>query len=207
MTMTATPKPEPKPRGTRARLSGEAIASLVAAAGAGDQGAWNRLVEEFGGMIWAIARAHRLRDADAADVSQATWLALVQHITRLHNPGGVGAWLATTARRECLGVLRDGGRSVLFGDGGPEHESPEPGPGGALLIAERDDALWRSFSRLRASDQALLRLLTADPRPPYEEIAAALDMPIGSIGPTRQRAVARLRELLDSEQALNLMID
>jgi len=205
--MTATPKPEPKPRRTRARLSGEAIAGLVNAAGPGDQSAWNRLVEEFGSMIWAIARAHRLRDADAADVSQATWLALIQHIDRLNNPAGVGAWLATTARRECLSVLRGGGRSVLFGDDCPEHESHEPGPGDALLITERDDALWRSFSRLRGSDQALLRLLTVDPRPPYEEIAAALDMPIGSIGPTRQRALARLRELLDSEQTLNLMID
>jgi len=205
--MTATPQPEPKPRGTRARLSGEAIAGLVNAAGAGDQSAWNRLVEEFGSLIWAIARAHRLRDADAADVSQATWLALLQHIARLNNPAGVGAWLATTARRECLSVLRRGGRSVLFGDGGPEHESREPGPGDALLISERDDALWRSFARLRDSDQALLRLLTADPRLPYEEIAAALDMPIGSIGPTRQRALARLRELLDNEQTLTLMID
>ena len=59
----------------------------------------------------------------------------------------------------------------------------------------------------RSADQALLRLLTADPRPPYEEIAAALDMPIGSIGPTRQRALARLREQLEGEQTLSQMID
>jgi len=205
--MTATPKPEPQRRATRDRLSGEAVATLVNGAGAGDQNAWNRLVEEFGGMVWAIARAHRLGDADAADVSQATWLALFQHIERLNNPAGVGAWIATTARRECLRVLRGGERRVLFGDDGPEPESPEPPPGEALLITERDQALWRAFARLRESDQALLRLLTLDPRPPYEEIAAALDMPIGSIGPTRQRALARLREQLDSEQALTLMID
>jgi RNA polymerase sigma factor (sigma-70 family) len=208
MTMTATPKkPGPSRRGPRERLSAEAIASLVDAAGRGDQTAWNRLVQEFESMIWAIARAHRLGDADAADVSQATWLALLQHINRLNNSAGVGAWLATTARRECLRVLRGGKRSVLFGDDGPDHESPEPPPGHALLIAERDDALLRAFSRLRAADQALLRLLTADPRPPYEEIAAALDMPIGSIGPTRQRALARLREQLESEQTLDQMID
>ena len=194
--MTATPKPDPNPRATRARLSREAIAILVNAAGAGDQSAWNRLVQEFEGLIWAIARAHRLHDADAADVSQATWLALLQHINKLNNPAEIGAWLATTARRECLRVLRGAERRVLLGDDGPEHESPEPPPGDALLITERNGALWRSFSRLRTSDQALLRLLTADPPPPYEEIAAALDMPIGSIGPTRQRALARLREQL-----------
>jgi RNA polymerase sigma factor (sigma-70 family) len=208
MTMTATPKkPGPRPRGPRERLSAEVIAGLVNAAGTGDQSAWNRLVQEFESMIWAIARAHRLGDADAADVSQATWIALLQHIKKLNNPAGVGAWLATTARRECLRVLRGGQRCVPFGDDGPEHESPEPPPGHALLVTERDDALRRAFSRLRAADQALLRLLTADPRPPYEEIAAALDMPIGSIGPTRQRALARLREQLDGEQTLNLMTD
>ena len=205
--MTATPKPPPKPRTTRARLPGEVIAGLVSAAAAGDQSAWNRLVQEYGSMIWAIARAHRLRDADAADVSQATWLALLQHLKRLSNPAGVGAWLATTARRECLAVLRGSERRVLFGDDGPEHESQEPPPGDALLAAERNEALWRSFSCLRASDQALLRLVTADPRPSYEEIAAALHIPIGSIGPTRQRALARLREQLDTQHTLTLMID
>ena len=206
--MTATPNnPGPRPRGPRERLSPELVAGLVAAAGRGDQSAWNRLVQEFESMIWAIARAHRLGDADAADVSQATWLALFQHINRLNNSAGVGAWLATTARRECLRVLRGGQRHVLVGDDGPEHESPEPPPDHALLLAERDDALRRAFARLRPADQALLRLLTADPRPPYEEIAAALDMPIGSIGPTRQRALARLREQLDTEQTLNQMID
>ncbi len=196
--MTPTPKPDPNPRATRARLSREAIAILVNAAGAGDQNAWNRLVQEYGGLIWAIARAHRLHDADAADVSQATWVALLQHINKLNNPAAVGAWLATTARRECLRVLRGAERRVLFGDNCPEHESPEPPPADALLTAERNEALWRSFSRLRTSDQALLRLLTADLPPPYEEIAAALDIPIGSIGPTRQRALARLREQLAS---------
>jgi RNA polymerase sigma factor (sigma-70 family) len=194
--MTATRKPDPNPRATRARLSREAIAILVNAAGAGDQSAWNRLVQEFEGLIWAIARAHRLHDADAADVSQATWVALLEHVHQLNNPVGVGAWLVTTARRECLRVLRSAERHVLFGDNGPEHESPEPPPVDALLITERNEALWHSFSRLRTSDQALLRLLTADPPPPYEEIAAALDIPIGSIGPTRERALARLRELL-----------
>jgi RNA polymerase sigma factor (sigma-70 family) len=140
-------------------------------------------------------------------VSQATWLALLQHITRLNNSAGVGAWIATTARRECLRVLRCGQRCIPYGDDGPEHESPEPPPGHALLIIERDEALRRAFSRLKPTDQALLRLLTADPRPPYEEIAAALDMPIGSIGPTRQRALARLREQLNGEHTLNLMTD
>ncbi|MBV9310654.1 MAG: sigma-70 family RNA polymerase sigma factor [Solirubrobacterales bacterium] len=205
LTMTANRKPLPKPPPTGGRLSSEQVAGLVESAASGEQRAWDALVREFGGLVWAVTRAHRLGDGDAADVAQATWLRLFEHLHRLNDPSRVGAWLATTARRECLRVLHDNERRIPFGDDGPEPESPEISPGDALLISERDHALWRSFSRLRASDQALLRLLMADPRPPYEEISAALDMPIGSIGPTRQRALERLRRELDSQGTLNLL--
>ncbi len=207
MTMTAGLNSQHKPHAPQARRSGDQIADLVGAAGAGDQRAWNQLVAEFGSMIWAIGRVHRLGDADAADVSQATWLALFENLGRLNDPARVGAWLATTARRECLRVLRDGRRRIPFGDDAPELESPDPRPGESLLLRERDEALRRCFSRLRPTDQALLRLLTTDPQPAYEEISAALDMPIGSIGPTRQRALARLREQLAGQQTLGLMTD
>jgi RNA polymerase sigma factor (sigma-70 family) len=158
-------------------------------------------------MIWAVARAHRLGDADAGDVVQATWLKLIEHLGDLEAPARVGGWLAVTARRECLRVLRRNGRHILYEAEPPEHESGDPPPGETLFIAQRDDAFWRSFSRLRPTDQALLRLLVADPTPSYEEISAALDMPIGSIGPTRQRALERLRHELDGEGTLGLMTD
>lgn len=206
-TMTTNLTDRPKARATRGRLSDDRIAELVAAAAAGDQLAWNGLVQQFGGMVWAVARAHRLREADAADVSQTTWLRLFEHLGALKDRARVGAWLATTARRECLRVIRANERGVPYGDGGPEYESPEMSPDEAVLLGERDDALRRSFSHLRASDQALLRVLMAEPRPPYEEIAAALDMPIGSIGPTRQRALERLRRELDAQGTLSLMLD
>jgi RNA polymerase sigma factor (sigma-70 family) len=156
-------------------------------------------------MIWAVARAHRLNDADARDVSQATWLRLFEHLGKIREPARVGAWLATTARRECLRVLRGSERRVLYGDEAPEHESRDTAPDDAVLLSERDVALWRCFGRLRESDQSLLRLLIADPAPGYEEIAAALDMPIGSIGPTRARALERLRRELSADGALDLM--
>jgi RNA polymerase sigma factor (sigma-70 family) len=203
LTVLANPKSSPTSAPERRRLSGDRVARLVESAASGHQLGWDALVDEFAGLIWGVARAHRLRDADAADVAQATWLRLFEHLHRLNDPSRVGAWLATTARRECLRVLRDNERRVLFGEDCREHESPDMSPDEELLIAERDVLLWRSFSRLRASDQALLRLLMADPPPPYEEISAALDMPIGSIGPTRQRALERLRQELDSQGTLD----
>lgn len=186
-------------------LSVDCVARVVNSAANGDQGAWDELVGEFSHMIWGVARAHRLDDADASDVVQATWLLLLENLCRLKDPGRVGAWLTTTARRECLRVLRANGRKVLLGDGPPEPVSLDVAPGEALLADERDRALREGFARLRATDQALLRLLMADPRPRYEEISAALEIPIGSIGPTRQRALERLRRELDGEGTLSLM--
>ena len=189
------------------RLTGEEITTLLEAIATGDEHAWSALIQVFGPMIWSIALAHRLREHDAADVTQATWLTLVEHVAKLRDPARVGGWLATTARRECLRILRGKERRVLYGDQCPEPESSDPGPGDVLLRAERDAALRRGFGRLRDADQTLLRMLMAEPRPAYEEISSTLDMPIGSIGPTRQRALARLREQLDRERALTLMYD
>ncbi|TMK40017.1 MAG: sigma-70 family RNA polymerase sigma factor [Actinobacteria bacterium] len=81
-------------------------AELVRDASSGDAGAWSALVDRFAPLVWSIARGYRLRDQDAADVSQVTWLRLAEHIERLREPERVGAWLVTTARRESLAVIR-----------------------------------------------------------------------------------------------------
>jgi RNA polymerase sigma factor (sigma-70 family) len=170
------------------------LGAVVPAAKDGDRDAWNALVARYSGLIWSIARAHRLGDADAADVFQTTWLRLVEHLAELRDPERVGAWLATTARHECLRVLRVGQRHVLT-DGFELVESAgDPDVGTRLLTDERDAALWRAFSRISERCRALLRMLAADPPPSYEDVGAALDMPIGSIGPTRGRCLEQLRE-------------
>jgi RNA polymerase sigma factor (sigma-70 family) len=175
-----------------------AVARIAAAAAKGDTRAWAMLVDEFGGLVWAVVRAHRLSHADSADVAQATWLALVEHLGDLRDPERVGAWLAMTARRNCLRVLRSAKRQVPTGDDLPEPcEDVEVADD--LMLEERDAALWRAVDRLPGRDQALLRLLVAEPQPSYQEISAALDMPIGSIGPTRARALERLRAELAHE--------
>jgi RNA polymerase sigma factor (sigma-70 family) len=173
------------------------VAELVRAAADGDQAAWHGLVDRYNGLVWSVARAHRLSTVDASDVVQTTWLRLVENLGRLQDPERVGAWLATTARRECLRTLRHSARQV------PTEEVPEVSADGrvdaALLVDERDRALWQAFGGLSERCQTLLRILVADPPPSYEEIGAALDMPIGSIGPTRQRCLDRLRGLAEGE--------
>lgn len=166
---------------------------LLRAAARGDERSWNALVDRYSGLVWAIARNHRLSAADADEVFQTTWLRLVEHATRVQDPAKVGGWLATTARHESLRLLRRSGRQIPMGDDLPEPPQHAPAPDEDLLRSERDASLWSAFARLPERDQALLRLLTADPAPSYEEIGAALDMPIGSIGPTRARCLQRLR--------------
>jgi RNA polymerase sigma factor (sigma-70 family) len=170
------------------------VSALVDAAAAGDQEAWNALVARFNGLVWSVARAHRLSQDDAGEVVQATWEKLVGHLDRLKDRGAVGAWLATTARNECLKTLRLSSRHVLAPPDELEGPAVDSGVDEALLTSERDAALWRAFGTLDPDCQSLLRLLVADPTPSYLEVSEALDMPIGSIGPTRARCLEKLRQ-------------
>ena len=170
---------------------------LVRAAAEGDKAAWDALVKRFSGLVWSIARSHRLGPADAADVSQTAWLRLVENLGRIRDPDRVGAWLATTSRNECLRIIRRSGRQVptdLDADADLEAEDALAVPVDAgLLAGERDAELWRAFSAISERCQGLLRLLITDPPPSYEEVGALLDMPVGSIGPTRARCLDHLR--------------
>ena len=172
------------------------VASLVAAAGAGDRAAWDALVNRYAGLVWSVARAYGLGDADAADVSQATWLRLVEHLGDVREPAAVGAWLATTARREALALFRRRPVLALSEADSADLADPVPPPWHATLTAERDREVWQAFAGLSAHCQAVLRLLVIEPVESYAVAAAALDMPIGSLGPTRARCLAALRPRL-----------
>lgn len=165
-----------------------------------DQQAWDALVARFTDLLWAVGRAHRLSDADAADVVQTVWLRLVENLGRIDDPERLPGWLATTARRECLRTLRRSGREQLapVDDIAVDLVDEQAQPLDARLLAdERDAALWACFQQLSERCRVLLRVLTATPPPAYAEVAAALGMPIGSIGPTRSRCLHRLHALVE----------
>ncbi len=173
------------------------VGELLQLAAAGDRAAWSTLVERYEGLLWAIARSHRLDEPSASDVVQTTWLRLVEHIDRLRNPEALAGWLAATARNECLRVLRHQSRQVPTDDDSMPVDSVPPVDDARLLERERDAELWRAFATLPARCQSLLRMLALDPAPSYEEIGAALGMAIGSIGPTRGRCLESLRRALE----------
>jgi RNA polymerase sigma factor (sigma-70 family) len=178
--------------------------ALLSAAGRNDQEAWDALVARYSGLLWAIARSFRLDTADAADVVQATWLRLVENLGRIVEPARLAAWLATTVRRECLQAIRREGRTrvVHHLDAGDDVVDPAPPVEEIVLTDERDTALWRVFGTLSDRCQRLLRVLMASPPPAYAEVAEALDMAIGSIGPTRKRCLEHLRETVRHDELL-----
>lgn len=169
------------------------LEDLIHAANGGDQEAWEAIVDRFAGLVWSTARAHRLAPGDAADVAQTTWLRLVENLDRIKDPERLGAWLATTARRECLRHIRLRGRELVTGEESLFETPYEGHADQALLARERNAALRGAFARISERCQALLRLLAAPESLSYDEIGAALSMPIGAIGPTRARCLEQLR--------------
>ena len=179
------------------------LARLVRSAAGGDQSAWNELVDRFTGLLWATCRAHRLGPADAGEVCQLTWLKLLEHLDSIRDPARLPGWLATTCRRECLVMLRHNKRLQPTDDerllGADTGDVPADR---ALLIADRDAALWRAFGALGERCRQILELLVVLPEngpPSYRVVADALGLPIGSLGPTRGRCLAQLKDLLSAE--------
>lgn len=167
---------------------------LVQRARDGQDEAWEQLVECFSGLVAAIARSFRLSPSDAADIAQTTWLRLFESIDRIRQPLALGAWIATTARRECLRLLRAGDREVPSEDldrcaeqrafAVPEHR---------MLRAEERSTVRAAVCELPDRHRHLLSTMLTSPTPSYQAISDTLDMPVGSIGPTRVRALERLR--------------
>ena len=174
------------------------LKGIVNAASDGEDWAWTKLMRRYSGMIRVICVSHRLSSADAAEISQITWLKLFENMGRIREPEHIGSWLATTARRECLRMLRTRDREVLASHndiaGVPDSRS-QPIDANAL-DAERDKALQQACSRLPPRCQQLLELLMGDEALSYKALSEMLDMRIGSIGPTRGRCLEHLERLM-----------
>jgi RNA polymerase sigma factor (sigma-70 family) len=172
---------------------------LVLRARQGDSRAYEELVERHQRQVWAAVRGFRLSDADAHDAVQMTWLRLVENLDRLNEPSRLGAWLTTTAKRECLRLIRRRNREV----GTPEEffdavvDEREPGPEQQITQEAMAEVLWELVGELPVRAQDLLRAVTSSDRPAYADISKATGMAVGSIGPTRGRYLNRLRKLIE----------
>ncbi|ASW55314.1 RNA polymerase sigma factor [Plantactinospora sp. KBS50] len=176
------------------------LADCLERARAGDRDALNDVVRELNPLLWRVARAQGLTTEEAADVVQTTWLELVRALHTIRSSRALTAWLVTATRRESWRVRglaqRQAPHDVTILESSPD---PDPGAIDLLLSEERDRALWRHVARLPERCQALLRIVAHVNRPDYTAVAEALGMPRGSIGPTRGRCLAKLREVLAAD--------
>ena len=162
----------------------------------GDQRAWDEIVGRFGGLVWSVARSYRL-GASTDDVVQTVWLRLAEHCDRIREPHHLAAWLATTTRNEALRVANKQGRSLPFG------EVPEQADATSSLLDELavdDDTLvhvrWSRSDSCPNRTSNCCVWCAPSRRSTTRTIASMLERSIGSIGPSRARALGKLRQLL-----------
>ena len=176
--------------------------SLAARAGrlfslyrAGDEARMAELVKILTPILWHTARAARLDTATAEDVLQTAWLTLVRKADTITEPLAVLQWMVVTTKREAWRVARNQARTRpedLEDTSAPLSEATESVED-AVLRGTSDHRLWQHIEGLPERCRALLRVIAFADRPDYAELAQALGMPQGSIGPTRGRCLAKLR--------------
>jgi RNA polymerase sigma factor (sigma-70 family) len=176
---------------------GVRITRLMIAARDGSEDALGQIVTELSPLLWQVARAAGLSSGDAEDVLQTVWLRLLSHLGGIRSPSALTAWLVTTTKREAWRV-RNAGRRQMPTDQDWLADLPDPGPGSEEQVVVDDDrrTLWTAIGQLDRRCQELLRIIAFVPRPDYAAVAAELGMPVGSIGPTRGRCLAKLRAVL-----------
>jgi RNA polymerase sigma factor (sigma-70 family) len=168
---------------------------LLTALRAGDPRLWDATVARYGNLVRYTARRYRLSPEQCADVVQTTWMRFVQNLHRIREPQAIGSWLATTAAREAMAVSRQDRREI------PTEVFADTVAVTVDVVSQLDAAWWAG--RLRAAvatlpprERAVVHLLLQPEPLSYQQISRQLGMPLGSVGPVRQRALRRLQDAL-----------
>ena len=196
-----------------ARPSGDTLVARAAVAFAdfrdGDRAAFDQLMTMVSPLLWHTVRAAGLDHAQAEDVLQTVWLTLLRHAESVRAPRTVVKWLLITTKREAWRVRRREREVAAIPasttDGSPEPwdrpADPAEEPGTAVELNERQQRLWQHVHSLPPRCRELMRVIAFADRPDYGHIAEALGMPVGSIGPTRGRCLAKLHDILAGDPA------
>jgi RNA polymerase sigma factor (sigma-70 family) len=185
----------PRPTGARSHPRSDAMddAQLLAAAIERKDWAWPALVERYTGLVASITWSYRLGSADAAEVRQVVWMRLFESMNRIRQPECIAGWIRSVTRNECLRKLHKYSQEIPSDDEATFAGESDDQVDGSILARERQEAVRRALAELPVRGRVLLETLLEQPGLTYEELAIQLDMPIGSIGPTRQRCLTRLR--------------
>jgi len=170
---------------------------LVAGIRAGDESAWRAMSKRYEPLLRWLTRCCGLSAEDADDAVQLTWLRCLEHIDQLSDSGKLGGWLATICRRECIRLATKARCEVPLSpsdfaesvDDGRE----ECDPCAEAILREQWNRLHLAIMALPVRQRTVLVELMRREDQSYLDLSRRLGIPVGSIGPTRQRAVSRLR--------------
>ncbi len=179
------------------RLAGQQRArvdtgELVAAALGGDVNAWRQLVEVYSGLVWSIVRGMGVQDADAADVFQTVFMRMAERLPQVRDPDRLAGWLAMTCRREVYALARSKHRRSVPTDEMADVPADETAPDSLAESGDTSQRVLAALNRMGEPCRSLLRMVAMSDDLSYAEIAEALDMPIGSVGPNRARCLKKL---------------
>jgi RNA polymerase sigma factor (sigma-70 family) len=175
----------------------------------GDRASFDELVTVLTPLLWHTVRGQGVDQVAAEDVVQTIWMRLLHSSASIRDPQTIVQWLLTAARREAWRIskrtrVEDNRRVALPSQEGEQPDvptGPEDLTDETVLREERQRRLWRHVQGLPDRCRELLRVIAFADRPDYAVIAASLGMPVGSIGPTRGRCLAKLRnELMKDPQ-------
>ncbi len=169
------------------------VEQLVSRARAGLPDAMNELVRRFSPLVKGVVRRCGVYGAEAEDIEQETWLRMTTNLARVREPAALPRWLAVTATRQCFTLFAKRRRVQLRSDFDEEPlaaSGRSSDPADDVCHADEVVRLNQAIADLSSRDQALVRLMLSAAS--YREISAAIAMPVGSIGPTRERVLRKL---------------
>ncbi len=179
----------------------DSAAQLLLGVRDGDPAAWEETVRLYGKLVSTTVRSFRLQETDALDAVQMTWLRLIENADRVKFPEKLGGWLATTARRECLRILRQAKLAPdLIEEALETVADPSVGPEQRVIDADTARTLHKLVAELSPRRRTVLRTLFTSNPLPYAEVARTAGIPSGAIGPTRARALQQLRDKLNERE-------
>ena len=185
-----------------------ALADVVQRAIDGDPAAWKDLLARFSALVRKITYEYRLSHADSADVSQFVWMTMYERLRTVRNPERLGAWIATVARNECRRLVRHCSREITVAE--PEladrlattEEASEP-----VIAADTSAHIWTTVRDiLNERGYTMILMMMSNPPASYEQVSHHLAIPLGSIGPTRQRCLAQLRTHTGLQESLGMTL-
>ena len=180
---------------------------LIASCLTGEKPAWDLLINRYVALIYSVCLRTGLSSADAEDVAQDVCVILLDHLGDLRSDTKLASWLISTAKREAWRFQKRKGLKLASEFGEEEWTldfaesvttAREDSPEAAFLALEQQQMVRAGLENLQDRCRRMLTLLyCVDDPPSYADLAAELDIPVGSIGPTRARCLQQLRKLLD----------